>query len=461
MKWVMAAVMALLVSVIGCSQATPEVQEVLIQPLQRGSPGLELSVNKGCGAVYQHGEELHVTVKSPRNGYLTLIDFSPNGKAKVIFPNAYCQDNFVQAGKEYTIPGDLLPFKFVIAPPDGKEILFALVTETNRPLTSYDFSKIFPELSGTAVEAAQAVAQTVEIIPSEEWWATAMCYFYIGSAPASEGWGLFIGINRYYSTSSGAYFTINRRVHTLPELRYCVADAHAMAAALSDQFSHQLVLLDGQATYQSIKEAITEWLAGAPKDATVLIYFAGHGARFPDENGDEKDGWDEALLSYDLKPIFDDELAGWLAQLPTKKQILVLDTSFSGTTSWSQRTFRIREEYLPEFPELTDGFAEDLTSSPAVSTAGLELQPVGSKCVPALMAGAPNEVAKENGEFGHGVFTFALLQGLEGEADLDGDGQITVQELYSYAATAMGDEFDQHPALYDPCGQPLPLLKLK
>ena len=116
---------------------------------------------------------------------------------------------------------------------------------------------------------------------------------------------------------------------------------------------------------------------------------------------------------------------------------------------------------MPNFPPLTDGFAEDVISSPAVSPAGLELEPVEAKCVLALMAGAPNEVAKENGDFGHGVFTFSLLQGLEGKADLDGDGQITVQELYSYAATAMGDEFHQHPALYDPCGQPLPLLKVQ
>lgn len=106
---------------------------ILVKPLQQGAPGrLEFSLDKGCGAVYQHRERVQVRVKSERDGHLTLFDFPPGGQPQIIFPNAYHTDNFIRGGVEYTIPGEVLPFEFVVAPPDGGEVLFAVVTSTKR-----------------------------------------------------------------------------------------------------------------------------------------------------------------------------------------------------------------------------------------------------------------------------------------------------------------------------------------
>ena len=64
-----------------------------------------------------------------------------------------------------------------------------------------------------------------------------------------------------------------------------------------------------------------------------------------------------------------------------------------------------------------------------------------------LTASGPNEVSVEDDELGHGVFTYYLLQGLRGNADMDGDDMISIDELYSYVskkvATATGQS--QHP----------------
>ena len=43
------------------------------------------------------------------------------------------------------------------------------------------------------------------------------------------------------------------------------------------------------------------------------------------------------------------------------------------------------------------------------------------------------ESDKVIGQTDNSLFTHFLVQGLQGEADLDGDGQITVDELYDYA----------------------------
>lgn len=49
-----------------------------------------------------------------------------------------------------------------------------------------------------------------------------------------------------------------------------------------------------------------------------------------------------------------------------------------------------------------------------------------------ITASGPNEVALESPELGHGIFTYYLLEGLAGKADRNGDGLVTVSELYEY-----------------------------
>ena len=64
-----------------------------------------------------------------------------------------------------------------------------------------------------------------------------------------------------------------------------------------------------------------------------------------------------------------------------------------------------------------------------------------------LAASRANEVSAERPDMQHGVFTYYLLEGLRGKADIDGDNIITIDELYNYvsqkvpAATAQ----NQHP----------------
>src|SRR5438552_15976027 len=49
-----------------------------------------------------------------------------------------------------------------------------------------------------------------------------------------------------------------------------------------------------------------------------------------------------------------------------------------------------------------------------------------------LTAGGADQQVADDGPDGHSVFTWALLQGLQGEADIDGNGVITASELCAY-----------------------------
>jgi uncharacterized caspase-like protein len=49
-----------------------------------------------------------------------------------------------------------------------------------------------------------------------------------------------------------------------------------------------------------------------------------------------------------------------------------------------------------------------------------------------VTASRPSEVALELPTLRHGIFTYYLVQGLKGAADADGDGIVTLNEIYQY-----------------------------
>ncbi len=64
-----------------------------------------------------------------------------------------------------------------------------------------------------------------------------------------------------------------------------------------------------------------------------------------------------------------------------------------------------------------------------------------------LTASGANKVSAEKPELEHGVFTHFLVQGLEGAADANRDGLITVDEIYNYVSIEVPRETgqEQHP----------------
>jgi uncharacterized caspase-like protein len=91
---------------------------------------------------------------------------------------------------------------------------------------------------------------------------------------------------------------------------------------------------------------------------------------------------------------------------------MLLDTCYSGTVGG--RTFTRQQT---RSANLSDQFLERLTRS-------------RGRVV--ITASGPNEVALELPALGHGIFTYYLLEGLSGKADRNGDGIVTVSELYEY-----------------------------
>ncbi|MBD0254981.1 MAG: caspase family protein, partial [Cytophagales bacterium] len=145
----------------------------------------------------------------------------------------------------------------------------------------------------------------------------------VGAYPAAGGWR---------NTSAGNDVRLIREVLAL----------HGFAP------QHITVLADGRATKAGITGALDALIAGARKDDVVMIHFSAHGQQVFDDNDDEFDGFDEALVPYDAAKVYgengyrgehhlrDDELGEKLQRLGAKvgaggSILVTLDACHSGS----------------------------------------------------------------------------------------------------------------------------------
>lgn len=209
------------------------------------------------------------------------------------------------------------------------------------------------------------------------------------------------------------------------------------------------VLTDERATRQAMLSSMDEWLvAGTAPGDRVYLYFSGHGLQVKDTSGDEEDGMDEAISTYDIKAgdddwtnvILDDDLEAVLEKLKGRAVTLVIDACHSGTISRSLSPQAVSglkgARYLPRpFAKagnqpVTRGLRIDLgvVDKPAQLTAG---------GLTAWSAAAAYQVAWDDVrlpvEDRHGVFTSAYIGGYTpGESDANGNGLVSNAELFEY-----------------------------
>lgn len=232
-----------------------------------------------------------------------------------------------------------------------------------------------------------------------------------------ETWAVVIGINDY---------------QRWPKLGYAVNDARAMQALLVEKFAVKpeniTLLLDGEATRERIMTVLGDALADPEKvkrDDRVLVFFAGHGATRLLPSGKS--------IGY-IIPV-EADTAGFQGQsismttfqdinegIPAKHVFYVMDACYSGLAlvRGGAPTSADPRRYLQEITR---------RQTREMITAG----------------GADQQVA-DNGPGGHSIFTWTLLQGLQGNADMNVDGYITAAELFSYAAPIISSVSAQTPA---------------
>jgi len=209
-------------------------------------------------------------------------------------------------------------------------------------------------------------------------------------------------------------------------LRYAASDARRLYGVLRElggfEPYNMLLLRDENAatvrsSLLSINERVREAVARPDTDVMLLVYYSGH--------ADARD------LHLGKSRLALRELVQMVRGSAAKFRLIVLDACRSGSLT-RVKGGRVKDPFaLPEERLPGDGLAY-------------------------LTASSSSEDAQESDTLGASFFTHALVSGLLGAADDDGDGEVVLDEAYRYAydatrrATSRTLAGTQHPAFrYD------------
>ena len=246
---------------------------------------------------------------------------------------------------------------------------------------------------------------SVEVEEAEETFDDPTAAWGVESGFTGERWAVVIGISEYEDRS-------------VPALRYADDDARAFRdfllspAAGMGGFKPENVryLENRQATYREIRLAFRDFLKSATDEDVVFIFFAGHGA--PDPERPE----DLYLLAYDTEA---ESIAGTgfpmaevndaIRRTYARTIISFIDACHSAGVSGDVGLRAIDNPINRAFLDRVD------------QSLGVQVS---------FTASQVNQYSQEGAQWGggHGVFTYFLLRGLQGEADEDGDGIVTLGE---------------------------------
>jgi tetratricopeptide (TPR) repeat protein len=283
-----------------------------------------------------------------------------------------------------------------------------------------------------------SVARDVEVLVRGRSGNPVIARYPLGSTPAAQSfatreeawspasgfggkrWAVVVGISAYADTA-------------LRALEYADDDARAVYEFLRSPraggggFAEENVrlLVNEEATYAGVREALYSFLRQSTEEDQIIIYFAGHGAPDPSRRSDLY------LLAHDTRagqipstglPMR--ELHRAVEELYARHVVLITDACHSGGIMGGITT---RGEGT-DVNNINDVFLTQLNST----TGGLAV----------FTASGADQVSQENSRWGggHGVFTHFLLEALEGKADTDGDQIVTLSEMMLYTRTQVSRE---------------------
>jgi hypothetical protein len=181
--------------------------------------------------------------------------------------------------------------------------------------------------------------------------------------------------------------------------------------ALGIQPENIKILLDEQADDVEVYKAFQSWLPAKVKRQVtdVYVFYSGHG--LPSDDGRSlyilPHGVDKDLVQRTAIPK--QEIVSLLQAAKPRHVTMFMDACYSGQ-------IRTGDTLLANARPITVK-AKDISYPPAFTV---------------LSASAPDQIASSSPDLKHGIFSYFLMKGLEGEADLNSDGKISVAEMESF-----------------------------
>lgn len=256
-----------------------------------------------------------------------------------------------------------------------------------------------------------------------------------GKAEVFRGrkFAVIIGVSEYKFNDAG-----------LKNLNYADDDAVAIADFLKTPAGGSFaagdikLLVNADASLIAVRSALAETAKRARGDDLVFIFIAGHGAPDPvaPQNlyfllSDTKvvDMQRTAFPMSELKQILD-------TQVVAQRVITLIDTCHSAGINQKTKSLVAGRDLVQEDDE--NNISNFYLTNQLFKQTGRAV----------ITSSDVNEVSQESSKWGnHGVFTWALLDGLKGKADMNGDNLITAGELFQFTQSSVqkATNFAQNP----------------
>lgn len=241
----------------------------------------------------------------------------------------------------------------------------------------------------------------------------------------------------------------------LPPLRGAVADARDIEASLRRLgVTDVAALYDEAADRDSVLKRVFDLSARVGRGDLVILSIAGHGALEPElVKGSEPDGKDAVFLLSGFSPsgpgtrqrIIDKEFNHLIKIFESRgaRVVFVADSCFGGGLARSVDprggdvvyrsvpAYAVTDDELKPVSSAADAYASEVDFTRSIFLAAVDKS-----------SRAP-EIRSPDGEGFRGALSYAFARALEGAADANGDGVVTVDELFSYVRQAAYQLSDQ------------------
>ncbi len=218
------------------------------------------------------------------------------------------------------------------------------------------------------------------------------------------------------------------------DLIYPDKDARAFASALSqvgvklfNENVHITLLTTSEkddlkkSTRSNIEKAFKEVNQKATSEDIMVVYLSGHGVNYGQAEKSQfyylttdikSDNLQEQAIR-DAYTISSDNLTQWLKTSPSRRQMVVIDACHSGEVVKSLGSIGAREltpAQIKAFDRMKD-------------RTGIFI----------LTGSAGDRVSYESSQFGQGLLTYSLLEGMSGLAVTPGDKRVDIATLFNYS----------------------------
>lgn len=165
---------------------------------------LSLRLDKETGARYAPGEGIRIYFRTSQDAYVTIFGYDSRGDIRLLFPNRYQRDHYVEANREYHIEGII-----EAGTPGGREYIQGFATTepvlVNRELERRLAEEVFPVIEEGISRFTLRIRGILSNLPARRWVSSEILSYQVAERRRESGQ------LRVNSSPSGADVYLNDR----------------------------------------------------------------------------------------------------------------------------------------------------------------------------------------------------------------------------------------------------------